>query len=242
MKQTLFLAGAGGVIGLPLCKLLLDAGHTVYGTTRSADKAGRLAALGVKPVIVDVFDAGRLEAAVAAAKPDTVLHQLTDLPDGLNPAEMEAALVRNARIRDEGTRNLVRAARAAGVKKIIAQSIAFVYAAGNEPHDETAPLLDFTDPAYGETARAVHSLETRVLAGGNPGIILRYGMLYGGASGIAAVPPGLPPLHTDAAAYAALLALDGTASGIYNVAEACPQVKSDKFRRDFPAWRDDFRL
>ena len=76
---------------------------------------------------------------------------------------MEAALVRNARIRDEGTRNLVRAAKAAGVKKIIAQSIAFVYAPdAPQPATEDAPLLDFAEPAYGETARAVHSLEQQI--------------------------------------------------------------------------------
>ena len=91
---------------------------------------------------------------------------------------MEAALVRNARIRDEGTRNLVRAAKAAGVKKIIAQSIAFVYA-------PDAPLLDFAEPAYGETARAVHSLEQQITA--NPafiGIVLRYGCLYGAGTAL----------------------------------------------------------
>ena len=93
---------------------------------------------------------------------------------------MEAALVRNARIRDEGTRNLVRAAKAAGVKKIIAQSIAFVYAPdAPQPVTEDAPLLDFAEPAYGETARAVHSLEQQITT--DPafiGVVLRYGCLY----------------------------------------------------------------
>ena len=128
---------------------------------------------------------------------------------------MEAALVRNARIRDEGTRNLVRAAKAAGVKKIIAQSIAFVYA-------PDAPLLDFAEPAYGETARAVHSLEQQITA--NPafiGIVLRYGWLYGAGTGTGFNAPVdfAPPVHAEAAAHAAVLALQCEQSAIYNAAD-----------------------
>ena len=119
-----------------------------------------LAAQGIKPVVVDALDAEGLLKTVCEIRPDVIFHELTDLPDGLAADQMEAALVRNARIRDEGTRNLVRAAKAAGVKKIIAQSIAFVYAPdAPQPVTEDAPLLDFAEPAYGETARAVHSLE-----------------------------------------------------------------------------------
>ena len=113
----MFVAGASGVIGLPLCKMLLVAGYEVYGTTRSAAKAEMLAAQGIKPVVADAFDAEGLLKTVGEIRPDVIFHELTDLPDGLAADQMEAALVRNARIRDEGTRNLVRAAKAAGVKK-----------------------------------------------------------------------------------------------------------------------------
>ena len=117
MAQKMFVAGASGVIGLPLCKMLLAAGHEVYGTTRSSAKAQMLMAHGIKPIIIDAFDADGLLKELDEIRPDVVFHELTDLPDGLAADQMEAALVRNARIRDEGTRNLVRAAKVASVKK-----------------------------------------------------------------------------------------------------------------------------
>ena len=139
---------------------------------------------------------------------------------------MEAALVRNARIRDEGTRNLVRAAKAAGVKKIIAQSIAFVYA-------PDAPLLDFAEPAYGETARAVHSLEQQITA--DPafiGIVLCYGWLYGAGTGFDTPVDFAPPVHAEAAAHAAVVALQCEQSGIYNAADDDARLSSEKAKRE----------
>ena len=145
---------------------------------------------------------------------------------------MEAALVRNARIRDEGTRNLVRAAKAAGVKKIIAQSIAFVYAPdAPQPVTEDAPLLDFAEPAYGETARAVHSLEQQITT--DPafiGVVLRYGCLYG--TGFDAPVDFAPPVHAEAAAHAAVLALQCEQSGIYNAADDDARLSSEKAKRE----------
>ena len=147
---------------------------------------------------------------------------------------MEAALVHNARIRDEDTRNLVRAAKAAGVKKIIAQSIAFVYAPdAPQPATEDAPLLDFAEPAYGETARAVHSLEQQITA--NPafiGIVLRYGCLYGAGTGFDAPVDFAPPVHAEAAAHAAVLALQCEQSGIYNAADDDARLSSEKAKRE----------
>src|SRR6185295_902153 len=99
-----------------------------------------LQALGVEPLIVDVFDADKLRAALLAARPDVVIHQLTDLPPALDPTQMEAGRARNARIREEGTRNLVAAAIPAGAKRMIAQSIAFAYAPGPTPYREDSPL------------------------------------------------------------------------------------------------------
>lgn len=94
MSKTIFLAGASGVIGQPLSKALIAADHTVYSTTRSQAKADMLVQIGVKPVIVDAFDADQLAAVMAEIKPQIVLHQLTDLPDSLAADQMEAALVR----------------------------------------------------------------------------------------------------------------------------------------------------
>ena len=95
---------------------------------------------------------------------------------------MAEALVRNARLREVGTRNLVAAAVAAGAKRMVAQSLAFVYAPGPMPYREDAPLC-LDDPVFGETARAVASLEQQVLAAPLTGIVLRYGKLYGPGTG-----------------------------------------------------------
>src|SRR3569832_2219477 len=130
MGHRIFLGGASGAIGRRQVLQLLAAGHQVTATTRHAAKAEDLRALGADPVVVDVFDANGLRAAVLAAKPEIVIHQLTDLPAGLDPSKMTEAIARNARIRDEGTRNLVEAAKAAGARRLIAQSIAWAYAPG----------------------------------------------------------------------------------------------------------------
>src|SRR5581483_7362812 len=178
-KRTVLIAGASGVVGRPLCRLLVADGWRVVGTTRSPGKAASLRALGVEPAIVDVFDEERLRGVVAAARPEVVIHQLTDLPPGLDPAQMPEAAVRNARIREVGTRNLLAAALAAGARRMIAQSIAFAYAPGPAPFDETAPLNVGAPDRAGLTARAVASLEQQVLAAPLEGIVLRYGRFYG---------------------------------------------------------------
>ena len=127
----------------------------------------------------------------------------------LDPARLNDVLARNSRLRIEGTANLVAAAQAAGARRLIAQSIAFAYADGPEPHAET----DAIAPAEGDkpsaiTARGVRALEEAVLnAPGIAGIVLRYGRLYG--PGTWNTPNARAPLHVDAAAQAALLAVTG---------------------------------
>src|SRR5262249_26345191 len=117
--MKIFLAGATGAIGKRLVPLLLDAGHRVAGTTRSGAKAEALRAAGVEPVVVDVFDAPALSEAVLHAQPDIVVHQLTDLPPGLSPSQMTEGTQRNARMRSQGTQNLVAAALGSGVHRLI---------------------------------------------------------------------------------------------------------------------------
>src|SRR4051812_11828190 len=126
--MRIFLAGAAGVIGRRLTPLLVLMGHQVTGTTRSAEKAGQIEAMCGQPVVVDAFDAAALSKAVVAARPEIIIHQLTDLPSAPGTLGYPKALKRNARLRIEGTRNLMAAVQAAGVKRVIAQSIAFVYA------------------------------------------------------------------------------------------------------------------
>ncbi|MEI9431007.1 NAD-dependent epimerase/dehydratase family protein [Mesorhizobium sp. Cs1299R1N3] len=240
MAYRIFLAGASGAIGQRLVPQLLAAGHQVAGTTRSADKAARLEVLGVEPVVVDVFDAKSLSQAMLAARPDIVVHQLTDLPAGLDPSRMAEAVVRNARIREEGTRNLVAAAAAAGVRRMVAQSIAWAYAPGPEPHAEADPLDGGGSGNRGISVGGVIALETAVLEAPFAGIILRYGQLYGPGTG-ADAPGGASPVHVDAAAYAALLALDKGVPGIFNVAEPNEAVSTRKAAEEL-GWRADFRL
>ena len=239
MKKCLFLAGASGAIGRRLAPLLVADGWRVVGSTRSADKSDVLRGLGVEPVVVDVFDADALKQAVADARPEVVIHQLTDLPHALEASKMTEALVRNARLREEGTRNLVSAAVASGARRLIAQSISFVYAEGPLPHREEDPLLPASHPVYGETTRAVMSLERQVVEAPLEGIVLRYGLFYGPGTGFdAPIAPG--SVHVDAAARAAVLAIARALPGLYNVAEADGAVSSEKATRTFgwdPAWR-----
>ena len=240
MGHRIFLAGASGAIGQRLIPQLLAAGHQVTGTTRNAEKAATLRALGAEPAIVDVFDAEALSRSMLAARPDIVVHQLTDLPPGLDPSRMGEAIVRNARIRDEGTRNLVAAAVASGVRRMVAQSIAWAYAAGPEPHGEADPLDGGASGNRGISVGGVIALEKAVLNAPFAGIVLRYGQLYGPGTGTD-MAAGASPVHVDAAAYAALLALDKGAPGIFNVAEPNPAVSTQKAIKEL-GWRADFRL
>jgi len=228
--MNIFLAGATGVIGRRLVPLLRDAGHQVTGTTRSQERAVALEALGAKAAVVDVFDARALLTAMNAAHPDVVIHQLTDLPDVLDPAKQAAVLEANAKLRIDGTRNLMNATQMVGARRVIAQSIAFAYAPGQGERMEADPL----DPApeRGVTVRGVASLEEQVLkTPGLDGIVLRYGRLYGPGTWAATAPNG-GPLHVDAAAHAALLAVTRGVGGIYNIAEDDGAVSSEKAKRE----------
>ncbi|TGV96308.1 dTDP-glucose 4,6-dehydratase, partial [Mesorhizobium sp. M2D.F.Ca.ET.145.01.1.1] len=137
--------------------------HQVTGTTRNADRAAKLGTLGVEPAVVDVFDADALSRAMRAARPDIVVHQLPDLPAGLDPSSMAEDVVGNARIREEGTRNLVAAAVASGVRRMVAQSIAWAFAPGSEPHAEADPLDSGASGNRGISVGGVIALETAVL-------------------------------------------------------------------------------
>jgi nucleoside-diphosphate-sugar epimerase len=222
--MKVFLAGASGVVGRRLTVLLRQAGHEVAGTTRSEAKAAALRAIGAIPVLVDAYDADKLKLAVYAVQPDVIIHQLTDLPQVIDPNTMPAALEANARLRIKGTRNLVDAALTNNVRRLIAQSIAFAYAPGEGPLTEDHPI----DPAQ----TGVIALEQAVTqTPGIDGIVLRYGRFYGPGTWTE-VPAGPGPVHVDAAAQAALLALKKGRAGIYNLAEDDGAVSIEKARRD----------
>jgi nucleoside-diphosphate-sugar epimerase len=239
--SRIFLAGAAGVIGRRLTPLLVAHGHSVWGATRSPDNGEVLHRLGARPVVVDVFDAEALATAVLDARPEIVIHQLTDLSAIHDPAKRSGALARNARIRDEGTRNLVAAALDAGARRLIAQSIAWAYAPRPRPYGEDHPLDLHAVGDRAVSVQGVQSLERQVLAASPvEGLVLRYGRLYGPGSGTE-TPPGPPSLHVDAAAYAALLAIDHGEPGTFNIADPNGDVSIDKARAELN-WRADFRM
>jgi nucleoside-diphosphate-sugar epimerase len=235
----IFLAGASGAIGRRLTPLLLAAGHDVTGSTRGADTARQLNAVGIHGVVADVFDAAALQDAVVNARPEIVIHQLTDLPRVVeDEAQLAASYPRNARIRTEGTRNLIAAAQAASARRFIVQSVAFAYVPGAEPHPETDPL-NVSEGPRAVTVRAAADMEQQVLTSGMEAIVLRYGFFYGPGTWHAD-PIRKPPLHIDAAAQATLLALTRGRPGIYNVAEEEGTVSIAKARAELgfdPAFR-----
>lgn len=194
--MRIFLAGASGVIGSRLVPLLVEQGHSVAGMTRSPEKAEALRELGAEPVVCDVYDAERLTQAVSEFGPELVMHQLTDLPDDLKRLALH--MRRNNRIRTEGTRNLIEAARSAGATRFLAQSIAF------------------KPPGAG---RAVARHERMVLDFG--GVVLRYGWFYGlnTYSGEGGRRPPPPRIHVDEAARRTVELLEAP-SGVVVIAES----------------------
>jgi 2-alkyl-3-oxoalkanoate reductase len=259
--MRVFLAGATGVIGSSLVPQLLNAGHEVTAMTRSVLRAAQLEAAGADPVVCDLFDADVVRAVMADASPDAVIHQVTALPARLdwgNPNLFNE----NNRVRTEGTRILVDAALAAGARRVVAQSIAFVYApTGDRVKDEDAPLFIDAPPPVGGLVAAIVEHEQRVTGtAGIEGLVLRYGMLYGPGtyhdrrgSTAADIIAGRVPLvdgatgmyswlHVEDAASAAVAALERGAPGIYNVVddEPAPQpewlpVLAQALRADPPA-------
>lgn len=231
-QKTAFVAGASGAIGQVLCRLLLRDGWVVHGTTRSPDNAALLQAMGVVPVVVDVFDREALIRSVRSARPDVVVHQLTDLPKQFSPEGLAAARAANARIRETGTANLVAAAVASGARRIVAQSIGFAYAPGREPYAEDALLDASLHPA-------VIRLEELVLGSGLEGLVLRYGRLHG-PNTWASEPPDQSPVHVDAAADAARKAMTVGQPGVYNIVEDGSAATNAKAKREL-GWDPVFR-
>jgi 2-alkyl-3-oxoalkanoate reductase len=185
--MRIFLAGATGAIGRQLVPLLAGDGHEVVGASRSSAKFDALREAGAEPVLFDALDAAAVRSAVSDARPDAVIHELTALPQRIDPRKMERDFALNDRLRSEGTRYLVDAAQAAGATRIIAQSIAFAYAPGppGTLHVESDPLLPASEAhkSYRRSAQAVADLERTVLDAG--GLVLRYGYFYGPGTAIA---------------------------------------------------------
>jgi nucleoside-diphosphate-sugar epimerase len=178
--MKVFVAGASGAIGRPLVRQLLAAGHEVTGMTRREENAEAIRAAGAKAVVCDVFDAAGLEGVVREAAPEVVVHELTSLPSRLDPKAKDALAPTN-RLRSEGTRNLIAAAKAAGARRLIAESVAFFYVPeGDWVKSEDAPAFGDAPGPFGEATAALADLERQVTgAEGLEGVVLRYGWFYG---------------------------------------------------------------
>jgi len=233
-----FIAGATGAVGRQLVPLLLSNGHTVTGTTRSAQKAEQLRAAGAQAVVLDGLDRAAVVDAVAAARPDAIVHQMTALSD-VDFRKFERSFAQTIRLRTEGTDNLLEAARLAGVERVVAQSY-FAYAREGGPvKSEDAPIDPDPPAQMRRSVKAIRHTERAVLAAG--GIVLRYGGFYGPGTGATpgaeqweAVRRGKFPLvgdaggvwsflHIEDAASATLAALErGRAGEIYNVCDDDP--------------------
>lgn len=225
--MKIFVAGAAGVIGRLLLPKLIEAGHQVVGMTHREEHVDIIRKSGARAFLADAFDREAIMSAIAAERPEAVIHQLTSLRDW--------NLEENARIRIEGTRNLVDAAKAANVSRIVAQSIGWAYEPGESPAAEDVPLDIAAPMPRKRTIEGITALE-RAAAELPNHVILRYGMLYGPGTwydrqGMMAdkvrrkeVPAtnGVTSfLHVEDAAHAALLALDW-ASGPVNIVDDEP--------------------
>jgi 2-alkyl-3-oxoalkanoate reductase len=180
-----FVAGATGVIGRRLVPQLLAAGHHVTAMVRSPARAEAARSLGAEPAVADALDADAVRSAVAEARPEAVIHELTALPRRINPRRIARDFELNDRLRSEGTRHLVQAAQAAGASRVIAQSISFAYTPGpaGTVHSEQDPLYVDAPMPFRRSARALAELETTVQSAG--GLVMRYGYFYGPGSSIA---------------------------------------------------------
>lgn len=244
--MRVFVAGASGAIGRPLVPKLVAAGHEVTGTCRSEGKAEDIRRAGAHAAVVDVFDAGAFRAAVEEARPEVVVHELTALPDRLDFRKKDVYEPTN-KVRIEGTTNLLNAARAAGARRFVCQSIAFAYRNdGARIKTEEDPLLEDAPGPFGGGVRALREMEAMVLGvDALEGLVLRYGFFYGpgthyGADGaiVADVRRRRLPvvgkgtgvfsfIHVDDAADATVAAVERGAPGLYNVTDDEPAPMSE---------------
>jgi nucleoside-diphosphate-sugar epimerase len=243
--MRIFVAGGTGAIGRPLVAALVAAGHEVTVLSRSAD---RVAALGLPDVVPAVGDALRPEDVVASvqrAAPEVVINQLTNLAQSANPLAVKRGFDQTSRLRQEASATLVAAARTAGARRVVAQSISFIYRPGPGVRSEADPLWTDASGQIGQLAGSLATLESATL-GGAPveGVVLRYGSFYGpgtyfapGGLYASMISKRLLPIpgdgggrfgmvHIDDAAAATVAALDGP-TGVFNIVDDVPAPASE---------------
>jgi 2-alkyl-3-oxoalkanoate reductase len=233
--MRVFVAGATGAIGERLVPQLVERGHKVIGTSRSQEKADRLCSQGAEPVVLDLIDPRAVREAVAAARPQAIIHQATALAGMTDFKHFDRSFARTNRLRTEGTDALIAAAREAGVRRFVAQSYAgWPYARNGGPvKTEQDPLDPTPVPTMRETLAAIRHLEQAVVDAG--GVALRYGGFYGSPEDaqLELVRKRRFPIvgdgggvwsfvHLGDAAAATVLALEDGAAGIYNIVDDEP--------------------
>jgi 2-alkyl-3-oxoalkanoate reductase len=242
--MKVFVAGATGAIGRQLVPMLVKAGHDVVGMTRTPAKRGLLADMGARPVVADALDPEAVGRAVREAEPEVIVHQLTAIPSSLNMRNIDREFALTNRLRTEGTEHLLSAARAAGARRFVAQSIAaYLVRSGGLVKTEQDPLDPDPPASYRATLDAIRHLERAVTGADRvEGLVLRYGFFYGPGTGLATEPPGamaemirrrLFPIvgggtgvwslvHIEDAAAATVDAVERGAPGVYHVVDDEP--------------------
>jgi nucleoside-diphosphate-sugar epimerase len=245
--MRVFVAGATGAIGKQLVPRLVAAGHEVHGMTRSESKQAMLSDLGAVPLVADALDPDQLTEAVARARPDVIVHQLTAIPEALDMRHPDRAFELTNRLRTEGTDHLLSAGQAVGVRRFVAQSNIAAYArTGAAVKSEEDPVDASPNGAMGANVAAIGHLEDAVLgATWTEGIALRYGWFYGPGTSMA---PGEESyelvrkrkfplvgdgggvwsfIHVADAAEATVAAVEHGSHGIYNVVDDDPAAVAE---------------
>lgn len=240
--MEVFVAGATGAMGKQLVPRLLAAGHRVTGMTRSVSKQAALWDLGATPVVADALDPDQVAEAVAQARPDVIVHELTAISK-LDMRHFDRDFALTNRLRTEGTDHLLSAARAVGARRFVAASYTgWPFArVGGSVKSEQDPLDPAPAREMRESLGAIRYLETAVTSAEfTDAVVLRYGAFYGPGTSLA---PGgeqyemvrrrkIPVvgngagvwsfIHIEDAAEATVVAVEHGERGIYNVVDDDP--------------------
>jgi nucleoside-diphosphate-sugar epimerase len=241
MIMRVFVAGGTGVLGRRLVPQLVARGHQVTATTTSRDKLGLLEQMGAEAVVMDGLDAGSVARAVAEARPDAIVHEMTAIAGKPDMKHMDRWFAATNRLRTEGTDHLLAAAEASGVANVVAQS----YASWNgirrggwvKTEEDPLDLLAGTVANVG--MKAIRHVEDVVVKAG--GAARRYGWLYGPGATDSLIEPVRKrqfPLvgggtgytswvHLDDAASATVLAVEQQAKGVFNIVDNEPAPVSE---------------
>jgi nucleoside-diphosphate-sugar epimerase len=241
--MKVFIAGATGVVGSRLVPELVRRGHEVVGTTRTPGKTDRLIQLGATPVVLDALDGVAVKDAVVAAEPDVIVHQLTAIPESVDPRKVDQVFEPTNRLRTQGLDHLLEAARATGVRRVVAQSFQMWTSArtGRPIQTEDDPIESDPPASVRETLASIVYVERSLAAATDlEGLALRYGIFYGPGTGIGEGGSILELLrkrrfplvgrsngvwsfiHVDDVASATAAAIERGDAGVYNVADDDP--------------------